>query len=249
LPITIPPFNQYQAPIVPLRGLWNATPVEGDKFITAEIDWLVTTTQQAVQFAVSANSPVAFSQIVALAIDNSRCGVDVDFVFSDSGFVLTVPAHNQAVNPVFTNGLMFYVVANGAVVGDVTTFQVLNSMPPPVYIAPSVEQNHASVSGVALVNGSMPVIASGINGVVNSISITIDAVSGAGGGAAQVSLIDGQGRFVWFTAPTLPASASNTFTYNPSGLSVRFVNGLNLSIASNSFTAGTVYCNVYYSTP
>jgi hypothetical protein len=248
LPLTIPPFDQYQSPIVPLRGLWNAAPVEGDKFITAEIDWLVTTKSQAVQFAVSANSPVAFSQIVALAVDNSRSGADVDFVFSDSGFVLTVPAHNQGVFPVFTNGLMFYAIGSAAVQGDVTTFQVLNSMPPPTYIAPSVEQNHAGVIGLQLANGTTPIVGAGITGTLNTISLNVNVVEPAAAGSAQFNLVDGTGRLIWATLIDAAASVTTNYPINVTGLAMRFVNGLSLVILNSSLT-GSIVLNAYYSQP
>ena len=228
---------------MPLRGLWNAAPVEGDKFVTAEIDWLVTTTQQAVQFSISANSPVAFSQIVALAVDNSRCGADVDFVFSDSGFVLTVPAHNQLVAPVFTNALMFYVVSTGAVLGDVTTFQVLNSMPPPVPIAPSIDQNHAGVTGINLVNGTTAIVPVSVNGTLNTLSFTVDATPGI----AQIGLIDGTGRLLWVTSPAV--TVAGPINYNLTGLSVRFTRGLSLQIVGSTMSGASAVANVYYSTP
>ena len=249
MPLTIPPFNQYQSPIVPLRGLWNSAPAEGDKFITAEIDWLVTTTQQAVQFAVSANSPVAFSQIAALAVDNSRSGADIDFVFSDSGFVLTVPAHNQLVAPVFTNGLMFYVVAPAAVAGDVTTFQVLNSVPPPVAWSPAIEQNHANVAGIPISNGTTAIVNPPINGTLNTISISVEVNEGATAGVAQLNLNDGQGHALWAGTINAAANAVQTFPFNVTGLSLRFFNGINLVVGGSSLTGGLTIVNVYYSTP
>jgi hypothetical protein len=112
MPLQIPAFVQYQGVTPILRGLWNQKPVEGDRFISAEIDWGTlggTPPYTCVQFQLSGNSPVALSQIVALSIDNGRCGSDADFIFPDSGFVLTVAAHNQGIFPVFTNALSFYV--------------------------------------------------------------------------------------------------------------------------------------------
>jgi hypothetical protein len=243
LALNLPPFNQYQSPIVPLRGLWNAAPVEGDKFVTAEIDWLVTTTQQAVQFSISANSPVAFSQIVCMAVDNSRSGADVDFIFSDSGFILTVPAHNQVVAPVFTNALMFYVAAHAAVLGDITTFQVLNSMPATIQIAPSTDQNHAAATGVSIVNGTTPIVAAPITGTLNTLSITLDATAGI----AQIALIDGTGRIVWVSSPAVVAAGP--INYNLSGLSVRFTAGLFIQIIGSTMTGASLVANVYFSTP
>jgi hypothetical protein len=101
--ITIPQFVQFQTSLFPLRGLWNSPPREGDRFVNAEIDWGSPGLSgvHCVQFLLSGNSPVAFSQIVAISVDNSRCGSDVDFIFPDSGFLLTVPAFNQGVYPSF----------------------------------------------------------------------------------------------------------------------------------------------------
>ncbi len=250
MPLSIPAFDQYQSPMFPLRGLWNAVPPEGDKFCNAEIDWLITTKSTAVQFSLSGNSPVSLSQIVALCVDNSRSGVDVDFIFPDSGFVLTVPAHNQLVAPVFTNALMFYASAPGAIAGDSTILQILNSMPPPVPIAPSSAQNRAGVTGIAWANGTTPLIPAGINGTLNTVSLT--AAIGTGGAAGQVviSLIDGSGRTVWLTQLSAPPNANVTIPVNVAGLDVRFVNGLSVVQTSMlGITIGTGVVNVYYSVP
>ena len=247
MPLTIPPFNQYQSPIVPLRGLWNAAPQEGDKFITAEIDWLVTTTQQAVQFAVSANSPVAFSQIAAIAADNSRCGADVQFVFSDSGFTLAVPAHEQVVAPVFTNGLMFYVIANDAVEGDTTAFCVLNSMPPTISLSPSSAQNHVSLTEANLNNGSTNIIPPPQAGTLNTLSITVYVETTTPGDLAQIALVDGTGRSLW-TQVIVASDAAQNRTFDLSGLSLRFNDGVSVVI-SESTLGGGLTANVYYSTP
>jgi hypothetical protein len=248
MPLSIPAFDQYQSPMFPLRGLWNTKPVEGDKFVNAEIDWLVTTKATAVQFSLSGNSPVSLSQIVALCVDNSRSGADVDFVFPDSGFVLTVPAHNQLVAPVFTNALMFYASAPSSIAGDVTVFQILNSMPPPIPIAPSTTQNHAGINAIPTTNGSTVLVAAGINGTLNTLSITLAA--NAAGGALAMSVIDGSGKSLWVTYVSVPASSSQiNFPFNVPGLDVRFVNGLNLVVSGSTLAGVQIIANVYYSTP
>jgi hypothetical protein len=246
MPLSIPAFDQYQQPLIPLRGLWNRAPVEGDQMVTAEIDWLVTTKSTAVQFSLSGNSPVSMSQIVALGVDNSRSGADVAFIFPDSGSQLVVPAHNQLISPVFTNALMFYASSPLAIIGDVVSFQIFNSMPPPVPIAPSQAQNHATVAPIQLqTNGVTQVIPLGVNGTVNSISV--NAMS-AGAGVASLLLADGAGRSLWQTIFELPA-AGGSVTYPIDNLSTRFVNGVTLSITSSSFTAGWIVVNLYYSQP
>jgi hypothetical protein len=249
MPLTIPAFDQYQQPMFPLRGLWNHKPPEGDKYVNVEIDWTTTTKGSAVQFALSGNSPVSLSQIVALVVDNGRCGEDVDFIFPDSGFILTVAAHCQGVFPVFTNALMFYASAPNTAAGDVTILQILNSMPPVIPIAPTEQQNRAGVSGVAIANGTTVLVPAPTNGTVNALSITIAATAGAGGGNGQITLNDGKGNVLWGANPSVPASTTQTFTYNLTGLNVRFLNGLNVVVAGSTFSGGVIVANAYYTTP
>jgi hypothetical protein len=250
MPLSIPAFDQYQAPIIPLRGLWHSVPKEGDHFVNAEVDWLVTTKSSAVQFSLSGNSPIALSQIIALSVDNGRCGVDVVFIFPDSGFVLTVAAHSQGIYPVFTNALTFYASAPGAAVGDTTVMQILNSMPPPVPIPPTRAQNHAGVTGVALqTNSTTAILPASITGTLNSLSISVSKVTGASAGQASLALVDGAGKTVWYAVVYAPASSQVDENIAVSGLSVRFTQGLNLTIASTTFTGGAVVVNSYYTTP
>jgi hypothetical protein len=253
MPLTIPAFTQYQAPTPPLRGLWNQKPPEGDRFISAEIDWGTlggTPPYACVQFQLSGNSPVALSQIVALSVDNGRCGSDVSFVFPDSSFTLTIPAHNQGVYPVFTNALMFYAVAPNAATGDVTVFQALNSMPPPIPLSPSAFQNHSTAAGLGLAtNTNTQLIPIGTSGTVNAISIAGQGVAGASAGSVSFTLIDGQGHVVWGDNLYVPASTTSPFNFSFSGLNVRFVNGLQFQITGTTLTGGSVTANVYYTTP
>jgi hypothetical protein len=248
MPIVIPAFVQFQAPLFPLRGLWNVKPAEGDRFVNAEIDWAVTTgALNAVQFALSGNSPVAFTQIVALSVDNSRCAVDVDFLFPDSGFVLTVPGYNQGVYPVFTNALMFYAVATGAAVGDSTILQVLNSMPPPVAIQPSMEQSVAAVSNVNLaVAATTPLIPTGVSGTIEAFSLLFTSASAAAGGVT-VQLIDGTARQVWGAGIALQPESSASVNLSP--LRIRFYNGLNAVVSNTTLTIAGGNFTIYYGVP
>jgi len=231
MPLTVPPFTQFQGTLFPLRGLWNATPAEGDRFINAEIDWGSQNTS-AVQFSLSGNSPVALSQIVALYVDNRRCGVDADFLFPDSGFLLTVPGRAQGLFPVLTNSLMFYCIAQGAASIDVTILQVLNSLPPPIPLLPSSAQTSAGVSGInAGTNATTPIIASTISGTINSLSINLNVVAPAPA-SLTLQLIDGTGAVLWLDYITVPTTALN-IPINLSGLNLRFRNGVSL-VASNS---------------
>lgn len=235
----------------PLRGLWNSAPDEGDRYVNAELDWLSSPPGSAVQFQLAGSSPVALSQIVALAVDNAASGADVQFIFPDSGFVLSIPARTSGVWPVFTNALMFYASAPAAIAGDRTVFQAFNSMPPPVPIPASQAQNHASTAGIAAVNGSTQLVPVGVSGTLNLVNGTITMWGGAGGGeTCQLSLIDGRGITVWQNFFTIAANGFLTTPFDAPGLAVRFANGLSLLISNSNLSGGSnVVLNVYYSQP
>lgn len=250
MPLTLPAFVQFQAPLFPLRGLWDSPPAEGDRFVNAEIDWGTPglTGASCVQFQLSGNSPVAFSQIVAMSVDNSRCGSDVDFIFPDSGFILTVPGYNQGVYPVFTNALMFYANSPGAVLGDTTIIQILNSMPPPVAIQPSTEQVQAGVNSLSLdTNATTPIIPSTVlGGTIEAMNISV-SIPSAATGAAQLILQDGNGQILF--SQIFEASAG-TSSVNLTGLRLRFQRGVNAVITGSTMTGSAFAAiNLYYSTP
>lgn len=250
MPITIPEFVQYQAPLFPLRGLWNTIAPEGDRFVTAEIDWgspglLGVST---VQFQLSGNSPVAFTQIAALSVDNSRCGSSVDFLFPDSGFFLTVPGTNQGIYPVFTNALMFYASAPTAAAGDITVFQILNSVPPPVAIQPAETQSHSAAPGVLLsANGATIIIPSPTTGTLQAFTLVISTDESTAG-QCDFQLVDGNGTVLFHQTIIAPVGISQ-FTIPVTGIRQRFVNGINAVVAATAITAGNVAVNLYYSVP
>jgi hypothetical protein len=231
----------------PLRGLWHNAPEEGDYLITCEVDWLVSPPGNAVQFSVAGNSPVALSQIVALAVDNSKSGADVQFIFTDSGFKLTVPSHNQVVAPVFTNALSFIASAPAAVIGDQTVFQILNSAAMPVSIAPSSIQNHVSLTENNLNNASTPLIPAPASGSLNTISIVVYVETVTAGDLAQIQLVDGTGALMW-TQVVIATAAPQNLPFDLSGLNLRFSGGVSVVI-SESTLAGGFTVNAYYSTP
>ncbi|PWT78040.1 MAG: hypothetical protein C5B60_01795 [Chloroflexi bacterium] len=244
MPLTVPPFTQFQGTMFPLRGLWNKPPAEGDRFVNVEIDWGSTNTQ-AVQFSLSGNSPVALSQIVALYVDNRRCGVDCDFQFPDSGFLLTVPARAQGMFPILTNALMFYAIAAGAGAADITIVQILNSLPPPIPLLPTASQNSAGISGIPITSGLTSLVASPLSGTLNTIALQIDATA-ATPQTLTLSLQDGTGATVWIGYYQIGTSGVN-IPVNISGLNVRFRNGLSLGVQTSGAIAGAIAANVYYS--
>jgi hypothetical protein len=248
--IIVPPFVAYQAPLVPLRGLWNKSPPEGDRYVTGEIDWGITTSGKlGVQISLSGNSPVAISQIIALAVDNSRSGSPAQFIFTDSGFILNVPARNQGTYPVFTNALNFFVVAPASALGDVTAFTVLNSMPPPIAIQPSDLQDKALAVGVNLaVNGSTQVVPATVNGTLEAFDFDATLLAPATAASCTVSLVDGLGAVIWqrsLFAGAPPVQITSTLV----GLSLRFFGGLRLVVAGTTITSGVINLNLYYAVP
>lgn len=243
---TIPPFAQYQQPMFPLRGLWNAVPAEGDKFVSVYLDWS-TINASAVQFALAGNSPVAISQIVALVVDNSRCGADIDFLFPDSGFVLSVPAYNGGVFPVFTNALMFYAVASQAPGSSgITVFQILNSMPPPVAIAPSSIQNSVTETGVPLHtvgNTYVPVLPAPTSGRLTGFQISWSNSTDTSP-TANLDIIDGTTAIKW--AGTIEGTSGQMTVNN---MNVRFSGGLQLGILGSDYSSGTLFITLFYTSP
>lgn len=246
MPITIPPSVAYQAALIPVTARWNVMPPEGPKFIPAEVDWGVTVPiGQAVAFSLNAG-PVEFSQIVAFSVDNGRNGGDVSFIFPDTGRQLSVPAFAQGVFPVFTNSLTFYVISENSLAGDITEFEILNTMPPPVSVLPSQEQSNVSTPATGLnVNGSTPAIPAGITGTLQGYEITLNLPTT---GQATVSLVDGAGHTL-MSHVFAASAASQTLALTQSNLRLRFTNGVNLVVSASTMPSGNCTANLFYSVP
>jgi hypothetical protein len=250
--IIVPPFVAYQAPLLPIAGKWNHKPPEGDKFIACEINWgLTVPIGQAVQFSLNAG-PVEFSQIVAVYVDNGRNGSDIDFLFPDTGKQLTVPGYCQGLFPIITNSLTFYVVASSAGVGDVTVFEILNSMPPPVAILPSQEQSSSTFTGLGVVPPATTLLVPG-TGTLQGFTLTIVVNQGATAGSSNFYLIDGSTpqRTLWFGAVEGAANQVGTVPITVTGLKARFINGLFIQTATASGPGlqAAVGVTVFYSVP
>lgn len=253
MPLVLPPYVPYQGTPVQTPGTWNRKPREGDKQIQMEFDW---STQggpnNCIYNNLSSGNVVPISQIAALAVDNSHCGVDVLFLFPDTGFKLNVPAFGGGVFQVFTNATAFYALAQGAGGNDNTVVMVLNSLPPPISIQPTEEQTIASVSGVSLTaNATTTLVAAGVNGAIEAFDIGCAVDTGGAGEIAVLSLVDGSTPPVtlWQTPLSLPASTFQTIRFTLSGIRARFFNGLSIKVASTSIATGNASVNIYYGTP
>lgn len=247
MPIVVPPYVQYQAPLYPLRGLWNHAPPEGDRMVAAEVDWGVTTGPgMAVQFQLSGNSPVAFSQIVAMQVDNTSNASDVQFLFPDSGYTLVVPAYTQITTPVFTNALQFYVFSPGAVAGDRTLFQAFNSVPPPVAVQSSQAQEHAAIVALNLsAPANVPIVGGTVSGTLENVSILFATEGVAATEGCTVSLLDGLNNILWIGGAG--GGLANSVSVGP--IRMQFINGIYASVANTTLTGGYAIVNVYYGVP
>lgn len=253
MPIQVPPFTQYQAPLIPISGRWNKAPPEGDKFIPVEIDW-TGAVGNAVQLQLN-SGPVEFSQVVALAVDNSRCGSDAQFLFPDTGKQLTVSAYCQGVYPVFTNSLTFYVVAAGAIAGDVTVFEILNSEPLPIAILPTQAQQSRASPTVDLGNGATTqVVPAGVSGTMQGFQITLSLMNATGTRQSCVlTVTDGSTPAVglYNTYINIPPNSSQSYSITQQGLRLRFSNGVKLIVGATNIAVNTSFCtfNLFYSSP
>ncbi len=144
MPISIPPAIKYPNPLASLPDYWqqDRPPVEGPRQIPVEILWGTmggSGSQKCIAFngyGGGQGSANAFSRINALSVDNSACGCDVQFIFTDTSQTITIPAYSPyIVIPVFTNRVDFYVLTKGTVLSDdQTRFSVHNTLPPPIAV-------------------------------------------------------------------------------------------------------------------
>lgn len=244
--IAVPPFVQYQEKLTPLRSLWKHPPPEGDRFATVSIRWGITTgTQRAVQVNLGDIDVLAFSQVVALNVDNSRCSVEVACIFPDSGFQLVVPPYTQGIYPVFTNALSFYVSAPGANVGNQTLVQVLNSLPPPVAVQNQRTYQARSAGGASLANGTLQIVPATISGTLRTLSLIFFTPAAAG--TNIFTLRDGAGISLW-AAHIISTTVDKAFEISPAELSLRFTDGVIAEITSSSIVGGSYNANLYIET-
>jgi hypothetical protein len=131
-------------------------------------------------------------------------------------------------------------------VGDVTVFEVLNSMPPPVSVLPAQLQSHASASSIDLTaNAGTVIVPAGVNGTLQGFTISSTGLGG-GTGQASVFLQDGTGVNFWAQFITEP---NGSLAVTQTGLQLRFTNGVRFAVGGSTLTSGSAVVNVYYSVP
>lgn len=258
MPITVPPATNYQSPLVAIQTVYRRDPQEGDMMIACEADWGTmggSGTEKAISFNLQNNSTLSFSQICAISVDNSDCGADVRFVFTDTAYTVTIPAYSPLVIcEVFTNSKSFYLTAgfDGEVVegSDVTRFQIHNSLPPPVSIPTSLEQDTSQADNIdATVAGSTALIPAGVNGTLETLSVVAQLANTTGDIGAW-TIQDGSGNIVAGSQVVSSSAASNVPPFVLPNIRVRFTNGLNFVITSTNLPAGSKFgVNIFYRKP
>jgi hypothetical protein len=220
--LVLPPAVNYPNPLISVQSRWANAPVEGNRMIQCEVDWGSMGGSGAIKnvaVQLSNNAEINFRQICALAVDNSQCGADVEFQFPDTGETLTIPAYSpKVICPVFTNATSFNVACgfDSELVesGDFTTFSIHNSVPPPIAVPTSQEQDTSAVAAIAGAASTTAIIAAGINGTLNVVYVNYASPFGGLPAAGQM----GGGI----------SSAWNVILANLSNVAFRFTNGVNL---------------------
>ena len=241
MPINVPPARNYPRPIASLPDPWSTTnPPEGPRLIPLEIMWTSDGgVDQSVAFDVTSGgpgSPNSFTRVAALSVDNSKCGATVRFIFLDTQDTVTIPAYApKTIVPVFSNSTKFFVIAEGTVLTeDVTRFQVHNTVPPPIAVPISQEQNAATILGVECDGSSiLELLPAGTNGTLEGGVVQMSStINGTAFSTTGYTLEDGDGRTlgVWTWAMTGEegdgTTPENALVWTATGIHMRFTNGL-----------------------
>jgi hypothetical protein len=256
--LTVPVAQNYQSPLIFVPSVWqNDSPREGAGSIACEIDWgTMGGTNNCVSINPQTNTanPQSISQICALKIDNSSCGADVQFVFPDTGDTVSIPAGSpDTITPVFTRGTFFYVIAPSAEVEDITRFQILNVVPPPLSVsAADFEQDTVSFNDI--VNDGVTttqLIPNTVNGSIQALSIFATVADASAGGSYIYNIEDSTGRAIAGFQISVPTGGNfNGLVLNLNDVRLRFVGGVKI-VASGGGAGplGHLSINMYYRTP
>lgn len=219
----------------------GAAPKFGPKCIPVEVDWgTMGGTNSIVGFNVgNAGGTQGFTDLCALQVDNSGCGADIQFVFTDTQTTYTIPAYTPyALIPIFTKALQFYCISqiDGEAIEttDITRFTMFNFVPMPVVVPTSQEQDTSAVSAIAGAAGNTQIIPAGTNGTINVVYVNYASPFGGLPAAGEMTwtLVDGSGKVLWTGQMGGGiASAWNVILANLSNVAFRFSNGVKFTQA------------------
>jgi hypothetical protein len=228
--------TNYPSPLIALASTFGTAPKEGQYQIPVEIDWgVMGGTDYLVSFNLAnSGNTKQITQICAVHVDNSACGSDIQFAFTDTSETITIPAYEPyALVPVFSRSLQFFVSAGieGEEVEttDVTRFTLFNFVPPPVVITPSQEQDTSVAAAIAGAVGNTQIVPAGTNGSLNVVYVNYSSPFGglAGAGVMGLSLVDGTGKVLWVGQMGGGIlSAWNVVLASLTGIDFRFQNGI-----------------------
>lgn len=229
-------------------------PVEGPMTIACEIDWgSMGGTNKCVSFnpATSPSNPQQISQILMLKIDNSECGADVQFIFPDTGDTVTVDAYSpNLVTPVFTQGTFFYVLSPSAESEDITRFQILNFLAPPISEPSTFEQETAVFNDIENKNGTTQLIPDTVSGSIETLTVYVTVTDASATQSMTYELEDGNSNVIAGAQVAITeGDAVNTMAISFQTCRIRFQQGLSLAIAGGGTQVGWVSVNVLYRTP
>jgi hypothetical protein len=200
------------------------------------------------------NATLNFSKIRAMIIDNSQNGSDIEIIFPDTETTVSIPAYTPyAIIPVFTNQTQFYVVSPLSQPSDKTSFTILNTAPPPIAVPTTQEQNFYTSTGInATTSGNSPLIAAGISGTIEAISIRGFMQSSPGNvSSVTLTLQDGNGDVFISTGGICGGALTANIVFSElADLRLRFQNGLKLVwVTTGSPIEVFLWPNIYYRTP
>lgn len=245
----------YPNPMLALESPFGREP-KNRKQIPVEIDWGSmggSLFNVSFNLAASAN-PQSFEQLCAVHVDNSSCGSDIEFVFTDTSETIVIPKYTPyALVPIFSRSLQFFVVAgiNSETVEstDVTRFTLFNFVPPPVVVPQSVEQSFASTTGIDMGTATTQLVPTGVNGSLEGGFISL-ALAASNTGSGTWALEDGTGAIIaQGQIQVSSGSKINLTLWQESGVSIRFTNGLKMVCTQSAAIGGTISANLYYRTP
>lgn len=252
----IPNAQPYSGPSNFVPSIIGKEPKEGRKSIPYLINWSrpFAAGLDTVSFNPQGNSPLDFSQITGLIVDNSQCGASLDFIFPDTDVTISIPAYTPyTVLQVNSRAIQFYVRALGAIPSDVTSFAILNYAPMPVSVPPASEQLVGATTSISATDASQFFVIPGtVNGTIEDFSINFNVLNSSVSNRATVRLLDGTDKVI-ATQEVAVAAGQTTFATlaNLSGIAIRFSQGLRIRCAASGggLPEGFFSANVYYRTP
>lgn len=250
IPALIAPMPQG---IVPQPSRLLDRPTEGNKRISASLNWPVGGAN-AVRFNCQTfQGPNQFSTVKAVYVDNLNSDADVFFIDPSAVFQLQVPARSEGLFPVEMNAAEFIVSAPLAATGDSVNFQAYNFLPPPMNVIPPFLTSSVILSGTAVGSGTTALIPAGTSGIITGITITAsNLLGGAGIGTDSVLIQDGSTPVVT-EAAALFSQGNAAYTgfqilLSLTAINLRFRNGLNMlqAVTGTAFASGAITTNIQF---